>query len=162
MQNTGFSKVGSTALHRYRFHIGDKVAFPNGDPTTNSGRRIACPACVARPKWLDLSMPLWLFNSLLVLAVFLGLFWLGARMAEAERLQSEAERTLKEAEKITRTIADKKAVYDSLCEENAICIRAVEELGMKRPVNATVIKISAPPTRFSQPVGGAAVSDNEG
>ena len=162
MQNAGFSKVGTTSLHQYPFHIGDTVSFPNGDPTTNDGRRIACPSCIKRAKWLDWSMPLWLFNVLLCLAVLLLLSTLGSQMNEADRLTAETTQVMADAEKIALTIADKQSEYERLCEENAICIRAVQELGMKRPINAAITKISAPPTRFSETLGQTSIDNNEG
>ncbi len=150
MQNAIYSKAGAKELNNYQINVCSSVYIPDGDTVSNCGRRVSSFSCIMKAKWLELTMPMWLFYVLLVLVVFFSLSRLGTCMNEVSWTAQEQTRIVAEADNISKKIAQKQTEFNDLCLENAISLKAVHELGMQKQVNETTTKISAPPTRYSE------------
>lgn len=160
MQNAIYSKAGAKELNSYRLNVCSTVQIPD-DPVSNCGRRVSSVSCIMKVKWLELSMPLWMFYVLLVFVLIFSLAKLGNCMNGISWTAEERTRIIAESDHIRQNIALKQSEFDILCQENAIKLKAIHELGMQMPANETTTKISAPPTRYSESAGQVLIANNE-
>lgn len=142
-----YVKAGMQTKLNMRINMRDSADLPDAETIINDETRKVFKACNKVMVKFDCSMPVWASLAVVFFFVLVMLSRGGDLMAARLRAERDLNTLQQEYTEVEQEMDRLKADFDKACDSSYICYYAVQELGMKRAADDTVIHISAPDTR---------------
>ncbi len=142
-----YVKAGAQVKLNMRINMRDSADLPDAETVVNDETRQVFKACEKAMARMDWSMPVWAAVAVVFFFVLVMLSKGGDLMSARLRAENDLKTLQQQYTQVEQEMAALQADFDKACDSSYICYYAVQELGMKRAADDTVIHISAPDTR---------------
>ena len=142
-----YIKAGGEMQMNMRIGVSGSCALPHSEVCINDEHRQVYRAERTAARGRDLTVSRFLAVVILMVTALIMCTQLMDRVNARQALESAIAETQREYLRVSQELQTLNADFDKARDSSYICYYAAQKLGMKRAVNDSIIRISAPDTR---------------